>query len=287
MGQKHPSSPKSWQEAWSLFRDAAGYRNGVLTESIATLPEAAPRRVPGRTPSVLALHGYTGVPQEVELVVQAAAKLGLLAYAPVLPGHGTSPRDLAHLRFDDFLSKSRTYYAELAQKGPVIVIGLSLGSVLAAALAIENPDTTLGLGILANAFWLRSPFPSWPLVCFEKLPLADFGMLKMHSDLSDQGARESHVSYHVQPVRAAASVQAGGAYWAERLHQLRTRTLILHGAKDRVCPVENALRVGEAITDAPTRTVIFPRSHHILTRDVEREMVYAEIFAFLRSLSAP
>jgi esterase/lipase len=33
------------------------------------------------------------------------------------------------------------------------------------------------------------------------------------------------------------------------------------------------------------KTVIFERSHHILTRDVEREAVRSEIEAFLRGLA--
>jgi esterase/lipase len=49
--------------------------------------DPAPLAVPGRAPAVLAIHGWSGTPQEVALVVEVAGELGLEAEAPLLPGH--------------------------------------------------------------------------------------------------------------------------------------------------------------------------------------------------------
>jgi esterase/lipase len=59
----------------------------------------------------------------------------------------------------------------------------------------------------------------------------------------------------------------------------------LHGALDAVAPVSNAWRVSVRLGAVQKKTVIFERSHHILTRDVEREAVRSEIEAFLRGLA--
>ena len=69
-----------------------------------------------------------------------------------------------------------------------------------------------------------------------------------------------------------------------QLTRVHAPTLILHGARDRVTPVANAWRVAMRLGTTQKRTVIFVRSHHILTRDVERDAVRAEIAAFMTTL---
>ena len=67
----------------------------------------------------------------------------------------------------------------------------------------------------------------------------------------------------------------------ERLGELRCPTLILHCARDRVCPVSNAWRVAERLGSEDCRVVILTRSRHILTRDREHAAVRREVSDFL------
>lgn len=237
---------------------------------------------PGRTPSVLALHGFTGTPQEIALIVSAASELGLAAEGPLLPGHGARVSDLAPLRFPDWLAGAEQHYLRLAERGPVVVAGLSMGALLALHLAAKYPSTTAGVIALANAVWLKSPWPTLPLKLIDRLRLPDFWMPKSGPDLGDREQRAVHLTYNAQPVRAAVSLlRAGGAFVSE-LHRVKAPTLILHGALDQVTPVSNAWRVAVRLGTVDKRVVIFPRSRHILTRDVERDAVRAELTQFLR-----
>lgn len=235
-------------------------------------------RAEGATPSVLAFHGFGGTPFEVELVVDAARELGLNALAPLLPGHGTSALDLSNTRWSDWTRAARTAFDELP--GPIVVVGFSMGSLLAASLAAQNPGRVAGLVLLANAAWLTSPFPSWALAIIERLGLPDFLAPKRGPDIADPESAQTHVSYASHPVHAAIDVRRAGIRVRERLALVRCKTLILHGAKDRVCPVANAWRVAESLGTDDCRVVIFPRSRHILTRDVERDAVKRELLAF-------
>jgi carboxylesterase len=241
--------------------------------------------VPGRSPRVLVFHGFTGTPQEVALVVDAARELGLGAEAPLLPGHGERVADLAPLRFADWLAAAEQHYARLAAEGPVVVAGLSMGALLAFHLAKNHPDTTLGVIALSNAMWLKSPWPAWGLKLVDLLRIPDFWMSKSAPDLGDREQRALHLTYNAQPVRAAVSLLRAGEALSEQLHLVKAPTLLLHGALDSVAPVSNAPRVSVRLGAVNKRTVIFERSHHILTRDVERDAVRAEVVKFLRSLS--
>lgn len=240
-----------------------------------------PIESPGGSPRVLALHGFTGTPQEVALVVEVARELGLGALAPLLPGHGRRVSDLAPLRFADWLRAAEEHYERLAAQGPVVVAGLSMGALLALQLAARHPATTAGVIAMANAVWLRSPWPSYALKLADRLRFPDFWMPKSGADLGDRQERAIHLTYNAQPVRAAISLLRAGEAFAEELHRVKAPALLLHGALDRVTPVENAWRVAVRLGSLEKRTVILPRSHHILTRDLERETVRQELTAFL------
>jgi esterase/lipase len=70
----------------------------------------------------------------------------------------------------------------------------------------------------------------------------------------------------------------------ERLAEVKVPTLILHGARDRVCSVANAERVRALLGTRDVRVVILPRSRHIITRDLERETVARELRGFFRRI---
>jgi carboxylesterase len=246
---------------------------------------ADPLVVPGKAPRVLVFHGFTGTPQEVALVVDVARELGLGAEAPLLPGHGARVSDLAPLRFSDWLAAAEGHYARLAAEGPVVVAGLSMGSLLAFHLAANHPDTTVGVIAMANAMWLKSPWPSWPLKLIDGLRLPDFWLSKSGPDLGDREQRALHLTYNAQPIRAAISLLRAGERLSQQLQRVHAPALLLHGALDAVAPVSNAWRVSVRLGTVDKRTVILPRSHHILTRDVERESVRAEISTFLRRVA--
>ncbi|HEY6077159.1 MAG TPA: alpha/beta fold hydrolase [Polyangiaceae bacterium] len=247
---------------------------------------AEPLLVAGRAPRVLALHGFSGTPQEVALVVEVAHELGLGAEAPLLPGHGERVSALAPLRFEDWLAAAEADYLRLAAQGPVVVAGLSMGALLALQLAARHPASTAGVVAMANAVWLNSPWPTWGLKLVDRLPVPDFWMPKAAPDLGDREQRAVHLTYNAQPIRAAISLLHAGEAFAEELHRVRAPALLLHGALDRVTPVSNAWRVAVRLGSLDKRTVVFPRSRHILTRDVEREDVRRELRTFLARVAS-
>jgi carboxylesterase len=192
---------------------------------------------------------------------------------------------LAPLRFADWLNAAEQRFLSLAERGPVVVAGLSMGALLAFHLAAQHPDKTAGVVAMSNAVWLKSPWPVWPMKLVERLRLPDFWMSKSGSDLGDREQRALHLTYNAQPVRAAISLMRAGEAFSEELHRVKAPTLILHGALDAVTPVSNAWRVAVRLGTVDKRVVILPRSRHILTRDVERDVVRRELAQFLGRLS--
>ena len=245
----------------------------------------APIFLSGRAPGVVAFHGFGGTTREIELCAQVAGDLGLAAIAESLPGHGSHARDLAQTRFLDWTRGAEQTFLKFAGEGPVIAVGLSLGSLLAAHVAITYPTRVAGLVMLANAAWLSPPL-AWSLRVGGALRIPDFLMRKKGSDIADPEARSSQIAYTADPVHAAIDLERSGRSMRERLGEVRCPTLILHGARDRVCPVKNAWRVANLLGTRDVRVVILPRSHHIITRDVERLDVARELRAFYTRIAA-
>jgi carboxylesterase len=243
--------------------------------------------VPGSSPSVLALHGFGATPQEVQLVVDVARQLGLRALAPLLPGHGLSVQDLAQTRWHDWRKAAGLALEQLvAEGGPVIVVGSSMGSLLALDLAADFPEHVLGVAALAPAIRLGWPFPSLALALVCGLGVPDFCLPKSHSDILDSEARRSQVTYPAQPAYAGNEVRLAGRRVARRLSTIRCPAFVAHGQADHVCPVRNARQVYAALGSPAweKELLILPRSYHIITRDVERELLRARLLRFIERL---
>ncbi|HEV3505290.1 MAG TPA: alpha/beta fold hydrolase, partial [Actinomycetes bacterium] len=58
---------------------------------------------------------------------------GFETEAPMLPGHGTSPEDLARCGWDDWTAAAEKAFQRLAR--PLLCVGLSMGGALAAGVA--------------------------------------------------------------------------------------------------------------------------------------------------------
>ncbi len=92
--------------------------------------------------SVLVLHGFTSHPiLTMGPLPDALRQAGFALAQPTLPGHGTRPEDLRHVRWQDWLHAAREAYLSLSE--PRAVVGLSMGGLLAGLLAAEFKPSAL------------------------------------------------------------------------------------------------------------------------------------------------
>src|SRR5262245_3988125 len=94
----------------------------------------------GRSPCVLAFHGFTGTTSEIRPLLDRLADKGFAIHAPLLPGHGSHPRYLQDATFDEWVA---AMHAELdavrTKHGAFVLCGFSLGSLVAIELAARRP----------------------------------------------------------------------------------------------------------------------------------------------------
>jgi carboxylesterase len=99
------------------------------------------------------------------------------------------------------------------------------------------------------------------------------------SDLGDARAKAESPSLPVMPARAVVEVAALMRVVDAELDRVRAPLLVLHGARDRTAPIGSAARI--ATRAHARRARILPRSRHVISLDVEKAEVAAELIAFL------
>jgi carboxylesterase len=241
----------------------------------------------GRAPCVVAFHGFGGTAAELRPVLETVASAGYAVDAGLLKGHGTRVEDLQEATFDGWVAAARERVAaETARHGRVVLLGFSLGSLIAMQIASERPDGLAGLVTMANALTVK-PHTRWPLALWEmsRRPMIDVYMLKPQAgDLVDQALMETLVTYDRHPLRSAREVWLAGPRVRAGVGRIGCPTLVLHGRRDRVCSWRNASWLVEHVGTRDVSVRIFERSAHVLCCDGERHEVAREVVGWLGRL---
>jgi carboxylesterase len=241
----------------------------------------------GRAPALVAFHGFGGTAAELMPVLRATAAEGFAVDAAVLPGHGTRSTDLQDQTFETWLAGARSRATAAAAKhGRVVLLGFSMGSLLALQLASERPPWLVGLAALGNAVTVR-PHTSVPLGLWDRSGrlMPDLYLRKpFAADLVDPALMDKVVTYDRHPLRAALEVYRAGERVRAVVGRVDCPTLVLHGRRDHVCHWKNAPWLAGHVGSRDVSVRIFEQSAHVLACDREREEVAAEVVRFMKRL---
>ena len=126
---------------------------------------------------IVLVHGFTASPREMRPLGELLVQAGVTVYGVRLPGHGTTPEDLAARRAEEWLETVAAAFLSLRREGLTVSAGgLSTGAVLALHLALRHPVNKLLL--LAPFLRLKhrlAPWVRWlhPLVPFQQRELTE------------------------------------------------------------------------------------------------------------------
>lgn len=238
--------------------------------------------VPGSGGAVVLLHGYADSADTWRAVLACLAAEGQRALAVDLPGFGRAgPRGPGPLlpQFDAFVD------ALLDQTGPALLVGNSLGAATAVRAADRRPHLVRGLVALddpVNArHWLarmaryrdiparvwrevaRVPVPSKVLqwmatralrqVLYGPGTTSDPEVLAYWSQLLANGSDVAYLGrYALQYARETTAGHRG--------IRVSCPTVVVHGARDRIIPVQSSQLLHQQIPGS--ELVILPRSGH-------------------------
>lgn len=241
-------------------------------------PEDLPFYLPaaGSGAAVLLVHGFSATPWEMRPLAGELVARGFACLTVRLPGHGTTPEDLAARRWEEWLESVTRGFDLLTGRFPRIYgAGLSTGSLLLLALALRRqPD---GLVLLSPYLRLRhrlAPFVGW------------LRYLKPYQHRALAGEEARHY-YERRPLAGIHQINRLLHTLAPRLGEITVPVLAIHGEGDQTVNIDSGRELVDRLgSKIKVYEQLGPEAPHVLTgtENPLRGVVYDLIGKFLEGL---
>ncbi len=235
---------------------------------------------------VLLLHGFTSSLATVDKLIAPLEERGIPYTLPTLRGHGTRSEDLRGVTWHHWYEDGeRALDALLDRCARVVVMGLSMGGLVALHLAALRPERLAGLVLVAPA--LRLDIAGAALIPL----LARTGRHAAVDPLrafADRSLAVGSTNYADAPIAAVHSLIGFGKLVERELPRVHVPLLILYPPHDRVVRPESARIIHDrsGTPAAEKRLLAFEHSGHEMLQDRQRDEVIAAIMAFIAERSA-
>lgn len=257
----------------------------------------------GAEPSavIIALHGMNDYANTYYLAGPWFAEHGVALYAYDARGFGRSPRRGVWAGQDLMAEDLRTAILVARRTHPgarIAVVGDSMGAATAIATfgardapAVDRvilvapavwgwstmPDQyALALWVGAHTFPWRAVQP--PRGVYRRITASD------NQEALLQAGRAPHMIWHTR-IDALYGLVSLMETASDRSAHLGGDVLFLYGAHDQIIPRNSAVTAARRLP--PTaRTALYPEGWHWLLRDLQREVVYEDILAFIEDPNA-
>ena len=234
---------------------------------------------PGAETAVLLVHGFTATPWEMRPLAEFLAESGIASLAVRLPGHGTSPEDLADRCWQEWFSAVLDGY-QILSKGfqSIYGMGMSTGCLLLLTLAKDNP---IG-GLVLFSPYLR--------VLHKLAPYA--GWLRWirpyHVKAADQGLNERY--YNRRPVAGIHQINRLIQTVRSQLAQIVCPVLAFNGDGDQTVDINSGRQLVDLLgSPVKIHAQYGPDVPHVLTSEENpcRWSMFVQAARFVQELDNP
>jgi len=230
--------------------------------------------------AVLLIHGWSSTPYEIRRLGTYLNANGYSVSAPMLKGHGTVPKDLENVKWQDWLNDVEAEYKKLKlQYGKVYVGGTSIGSSLAVLLAAKNPDIA-GLILMATPYKIK----------LEKLMVIFGNSVKFFRPYNKKfypptfGLSTSItrlISYQTYPVKSALETFDLIKNSRAELGNVHQPCFIIQSASDHIVSRNSLEKIYKYINSPIKEKKYIKRAYHTFISDIKNSHVFEDIFNFL------
>lgn len=251
--------------------------NHAMPSLTAPLTIAArPELTGGRRIGVLLSHGFTGSPASMRPWGEHLGALGYGVAAPLLPGHGTTWRELNQRRWNDWYAEVVAAFDALrAEHDAVVVGGLSMGGALVLRLAADRPEEVAGVMVVNPALAtgrldvkllpvIKHLVPSFPAIA---------------NDIKKPGVKEG--AYDRTPLKAIHSFIRTWPRLIADLPRVTAPVVYFRSPEDHVVDGRSEPIILETISSSDVTRIELPESYHVATLDNDAPTIFEQSAAFL------
>jgi len=239
-----------------------------------------PISLKGSDITLLFIHGFTGTPHEFKEFATYFNKLGFSVRVPLIAGHGTHPENLEKTNWKQWNKSVKDALFDIRKTnktGKVIAIGQSMGGSLALHLAAHYQLD--GIVLLAPGLKFKNK-----LTFFAKFISPVKRMIKKNGpDISDQAEKGKVVTYKQIPTTSIIELSKLFKHVSDDLEDVHCPCIIIYSRLDHTIDPISSQQIYDQISSRNKRILCLEKSYHLLSLDVEKEVIKKEIFSFLES----
>jgi carboxylesterase len=232
---------------------------------------------------VLLVHGWTSTPYEVRRLGKYLNENGYTVCGPRLKGHGTVPKDLENVKWQQWISDIDEAYKKLKNDcGKVFICGTSIGANLAVNFAAQGRDVS-GLVLMATPYKIK----------FEKIVVAYAKFIKHFKKYNKKFYPPTFgvsttitrlISYQAYPIKSALEAFDLVKKSREVMPEIKQPCLMLQSNHDHIVAMNNLDLMYADIGSSNKQKKYIKQAYHTFISDIKNEHVFEDILSFLKSI---
>ena len=244
------------------------------------IPSAEPFYLPGGDTGCVLVHGFTGAPKEMRLMGDALNAQGISVLGVRLAGHATQPTDMIRTRWWDWLASVEDGFHILrGQCQKIVVAGLSLGGILSLVAASKLPLH----GVIAMSTPYELP-QDWRLNIARPLSMFVPWIKKGQNDIQDQETAHAHIDYPNYPTRSIAELNDLTKELHRALPKINIPILLIYSQTDKTVPITHIDQIEKLVSPGLCKKMIIDQSAHVITEDLNRDLVFRASIDFIKEV---
>lgn len=233
---------------------------------------------------VIAVHGFSSAPKEVEEMALYLNYKGLNVYAPRLRGHGTVPEDLSTRTYQDWYNNlSRAITIATLKYDKIFLVGFSTGGLLT-LLSSKKYFLELGGIICINAALNLNDMriqTLLPAVSFWNDIVTAVNAHTMKREYVDNQPRYPEINYNKYYVQSIKQLRELMSHTKKTLRRINAPTLILQAKNDPVVNPSSAYEIYDKIRSKNKDIIMIDIAKHVMIKGEDTKRVFDKITDFI------
>lgn len=225
---------------------------------------------------VILIHGFTATTVEVRPIAEYLNQEGFSVYAPLLPGHGTSPEDLNKQTWRNWIDSVIEVFNQCkCDYEQIFIGGESMGGVITCYIAAEHPEIK-GIMLYAPAIKVDNLAFSKYIQFFKKeMPKKNTKERQGKDVFPWQG-------YKVNPTRAAYQMYLLQKITKRNLWKIRQPAIIFQGKFDQTISPKGPKLIYNNINSPKKEFVLLENSDHCVLLDKDFKYLARKTYDFIK-----
>lgn len=249
---------------------------------------AAPFFLRGKKKSVgiVLSHGYRASPGEIRALGEYLNKKGHTVYGVRLKGHGTVPREIGSVKWEEWYDAYNRGVSIIANSCEKIVLaGFSTGGLLSLLAAARKREKVHGVVVINAALRLADIKARFvPAVTFWNDLLTNLGISGGKKEYVDSPPEFPDTNYTRNYLTGVLELEKLMKECEKSLPKIKAPALIVQGKNDPTVVPKSATIIHDKIISANKKLVELPFERHVIVRGPGKEQVFETVGTFIDEL---